>query len=71
MNKPNELECEVMTPDGQGKIISMHTKGVLVAVHKIEHQQPIHGQRFGKDLHFLYRYSDVEIIKGFEIVEKA
>lgn len=63
MNVPDLLGVEVLTPDGRGSILSLHTKRVIVHLNKIEQGQVMKGDR-REALHYSYEYKDVEIIKG-------
>lgn len=61
MEKTNLIGLLVITPDGQGSIISLHAKKVVL--HTIEPGQKMKGIQ--KDnMHYAYDYGDVEIIKG-------
>lgn len=63
MNKPELLGVEVLTPDGRGSILSLHTKKVVVHLNKREYMQVMKG--IEKDaLHYAYDYEDVHVIKG-------
>lgn len=63
MNKPEILGVEVLTPDGRGSILSLHTQKVIVHLNKIEHNQVMKGLK-REELHYAYDYQDVEVIKG-------
>lgn len=63
MNVPDILGVEVITPDGRGSILSLHTRRVIVHLNKIAFNQVMKGDR-REELHYSYEYKDVEIIKG-------
>jgi len=63
MNKPDILGVEVLTPDGRGSILSLHQKRVIVHLNKISPNQIMKGER-REEMHYAYKYEDVEIIKG-------
>lgn len=63
MNVPDILGLEVLTPDGRGSILSLHPRRVIVQLHTIEHNQKMKGDR-REEMHYSYKYEDVEIIKG-------
>ena len=65
MNVPEILGIEVVTPDGRGSILSLHSGRVIVHLNKIEHKQIMKGiDRSNGGLHYAYKYEDVKIIKG-------
>ncbi|HEX8278662.1 MAG TPA: hypothetical protein VF540_08195 [Segetibacter sp.] len=64
MNKPDLLELECNTPDGRGSILSLHPKGVVILLNRIEFKQEMKGRKHGAEMHYFYPYEDVEIIKG-------
>jgi hypothetical protein len=65
MNVPDLIGVEVLTPDGRGKILSLHTKRVTILLHRILFQQKMKGIECSKGgLHYSYMYKDVEVIKG-------
>lgn len=63
MNKPNEIGCEVNTPDGRGSILSLHPRGVYIHLNVIKPNQVMIGRR-KEEMHYFYSYEQVEIIKG-------
>lgn len=63
MNKPEILGVEVLTPDGRGSILSLHTNRVIVHLNSKKVGQVMKGQK-REELHYSYEYKDVEIIKG-------
>jgi len=65
MRVPEILGVEVITPDGRGSILSLHNGRVIICLHKIERNQVMKGssREFG-EMHYAYKYEDVEIIKG-------
>lgn len=63
MNVPELLGIEVMTPDGRGSILTLHTKRVVVRLNRIEHNQVMKGFK-REEMNYAYDYADVEIIKG-------
>jgi len=63
MNKPDILGVEVMTPDGRGSILSLHTNKVIVHLNNKQLDQIMRGTKRA-ELHYAYDYEDVEIIKG-------
>lgn len=64
MNVPEILGVEVITPDGRGSILTLHPGRIIVHLNKIEHEQVMKGAKSGGELHYAYKYEDVEIIKG-------
>jgi len=65
MNKPDILGLEVITPDGRGSILSLHSNKIIIHLNCIEHNQVMKGlDRSKGGLHYAYDYKDVEIIKG-------
>lgn len=64
MNVPEILGVEVITPDGRGSILSLHPGRIIVLLNKIEYQQVMRGTKRDGELHYAYKYEDVEIIKG-------
>lgn len=65
MNKPEILGVEVITPDGRGKILSLHSARIIVHLNKIDRKQEMKGiDRSNGGLHYSYEYKDVHIIKG-------
>lgn len=63
MNVPDILGVEVLTPDGRGSILSLHTGRVIIHLNRKEPNQVMKGER-REELHYAYKYEDVEIIKG-------
>lgn len=63
MNVPDIIGVEVLTPDGRGSILSLHPKRVIVHLNSIGLNQVMKGQK-REELHYSYKYEDVEIIKG-------
>lgn len=63
MNKPDLLGLEVITPDGRGSILSLHSRRVIVHLNSRAHNQIMKGLKRG-ELHYSYEYKDIEIIKG-------
>ena len=63
MNVPDILGIEVLTPDGRGSILSLHPGRVIVHLNRKEANQIMKGER-REELHYAYKYEDVEIIKG-------
>jgi hypothetical protein len=63
MNKPEILGVEVLTPDGRGSILSLHTNRVIVHLNSKQVGQVMKGEKRA-ELHYSYEYKDVEIIKG-------
>lgn len=65
MNIPELIGVEVITPDGRGNILSLHSRRVVIHLNKIDHKQTMKGVQHGNGaLHYAYEYKDVEIIKG-------
>lgn len=64
MNVPDLLGVEVLTPDGRGSILSLHTGRVIIHLHCKKPGQKMHGKKRTGELHYAYQYKDVEIIKG-------
>lgn len=65
MNKPEILGCEVLTPDGRGKILSLHTNRVTVGLNTIKPNQEMKGSpRHQGGMHYSYKYEDVTVIRG-------
>jgi hypothetical protein len=60
MNIPDILGVEVLTPNGRGSILSLHSRRVIVHLNEINVNQV---QR-REELHYSYKYADVTIIKG-------
>jgi hypothetical protein len=63
MNVPEILGLEVITPDGRGKILSLHTRRVTVGLNTIYPNQEMIGLK-RDEMNYSYEYKDVEIIKG-------
>ncbi len=63
MNVPDILGVEVITPDGRGSILSLHNRRVIVHVNTIQPNQVMKGDK-RDEMHYSYKYEDVEIIKG-------
>ena len=64
MNKPDILGLEVNTPDGRGSILVLHNNRVVVHLNVIGYKQKMIGMKRGGEMHYAYKYEDVEIIKG-------
>lgn len=64
MKKPEILGLEVLTPDGRGRILSLHNNAVEVVLNTIGFNQRMKGRQCGCVMHYSYRYEEVEIIKG-------
>lgn len=64
MNKPELIGVEVMTPDGQGSILSLHPGRVVVHLNGKAVGQEMKGSKRYGELHYAYKYEEVEIIKG-------
>jgi hypothetical protein len=64
MNKPEIIGCEVITPDGRGNILSLHNGGLTVHLNKKHHNQVMIGRKHGAELHYFYKYDEVDLIKG-------
>lgn len=64
MQKPDLLGLEVLTPDGRGSILSLHNGRVVVLLNSIERGQEMKGEKRSGELHYAYKYEDVDIIKG-------
>jgi hypothetical protein len=63
MNIPDLLGVEVLTPDGRGSILSLHTKKVIIRLNKIGANQVMKGSK-REEMNYSYDYNEVEIIKG-------
>lgn len=63
MNVPDILGVEVITPDGRGSILSLHPRRVIIQLHTINPGQKMKGDR-REEMHYSYKYEEVEIIKG-------
>lgn len=63
MNIPDILGVEVITPDGRGSILSLHSNRVIVHLNNIKPNQIMKGSK-REEMHYSYEYKDVEIIKG-------
>lgn len=63
MNVPDILGVEVLTPDGRGRILSLHSRRVVVLLNRIKVNQVMKGNK-REEMHYSYEYKDVEIIKG-------
>jgi hypothetical protein len=63
MNKPEILGVEVLTPDGRGRILTLHTNRVIVRLNKIKFNQIMKGHK-RDEMNYSYAYEDVEVIKG-------
>lgn len=63
MNVPDILGVEVLTPDGRGSILSLHPGRVIIHLNSKEPKQIMKGEK-REELHYAYKYEDVEIIKG-------
>lgn len=63
MNKPDILGLEVLTPDGRGSILSLHTNKVIVRLNTIGPNQVMRGSK-RDEMSYSYDYNEVEIIKG-------
>ena len=65
MNNPELIGSEVNTPDGHsGSILSLHNKGVVVHINNMFPTDVMAGRKDGGELHYFYRYEQIEIIKG-------
>ena len=63
MNVPDIIGVEVLTPDGRGRILTLHPRRVVVCLNTIGPGQVMKGDK-RETMHYSYEYKDVEIIKG-------
>lgn len=63
MNVPEILGVEVVTPDGRGRILTLHPRRVIVSLHRIEVNQVMKGDK-REMMDYSYEYKDVHVIKG-------
>jgi len=63
MNKPDILGLEVITPDGRGSILALHSNRIVVRLNCIKPGSLMKGFK-REDMNYYYLYEEVEIIKG-------
>jgi hypothetical protein len=65
MNAPELIGLEANTPDGRGFIHTLLPNGVVIQLHGTPFKKELHGRlQASNQLHYLYHYEVVEIVKG-------